>query len=130
MALGAIPSVSPFLLQKILYPALRTTLGPPCSTGGGILNLVAAVIIGLSTLGGIPELAPQAFCPIVQPTADKLLGRGFDFLLQAVLYRVFFLDFLDVLSPPRTRNRAASTALLSLFYDSASISDGLVVIKR
>ena len=67
---------SPFLLQKVLYPAL----GPPYSANGSILDPVAAVVIGLPTLGSIPELAPQALCPIVQPTAGKLFGRGFDFL--------------------------------------------------
>ena len=74
--LGSIPLASLFLLQKVLYPAL----GPPRPTNGGILDPVAAVVIGLPTLGSIPELAPQALCPIVQPTAGKLFGRGFDFL--------------------------------------------------
>ena len=74
--LGSIPLASLFLLQKALYPAL----GPPRPTNGGILDPVAAVVIGLPTLGSIPELAPQALCPIVQPTADKLFGRGFDFI--------------------------------------------------
>ena len=31
---------------------------------GGILDSVAAVVIGLPMLGGIPKLAPQAFCAI------------------------------------------------------------------
>ena len=74
--LGSIPLASLFLLQKVLYPAL----GPPRPTNGGILDPVAAVVIGLPTLGCIPKLAPQALCPIVQPTADKLFGCGFDFL--------------------------------------------------
>ncbi len=54
--------------------------GPPRSASGGILDPVAAVIIGLPVLGSIPELAPQALCSIVQPTADKLFGCVFDFL--------------------------------------------------
>ena len=74
--LGSIPLASLFLLQKVLYPAL----GPPRSANGSILDPVAAVVIGLPTLGSIPKLAPQALCPIVQPTADKLFGRGSDFL--------------------------------------------------
>ena len=74
--LGRISSTSPFLLQKVLY----STLDPPRSANSSILDSVTAVVIGLPTLGSIPELAPQAFCPIVQPTADKLFGRGFDFL--------------------------------------------------
>ena len=66
-----------FLLQKSLYPA-------PCliaSTGGGVLDLVAAVVAGLPPLGSLPELAPQAFCPLIQPTADKLLRCSLDFFL-------------------------------------------------
>jgi hypothetical protein len=43
--------------------------------------LVAAVVVGLPTLGGVPELAPQAFRPVIQPTADKFFRRGLDFLL-------------------------------------------------
>ena len=104
MALGAIPSVSLFLLQKILYP----TLGPPRRTNGGILDPVAAVVIGLPMLGGIPKLAPQAFCAIVQPSADKLFRRCLDFLFQTFLFLTLFLDFFDVLSPHVSRNRAVS----------------------
>ena len=66
-----------FLLQKKLHPA-------PCligSTGGGVLDPVAAVVAGLPPLGGFPELAPQAFRTIIQPTADKLLRRSLDFFL-------------------------------------------------
>ncbi len=74
--LGSIPPASLFPLPKVFYPAR----GPPRSASGGILDPVAAVIIGLPTLGSIPELAPQALCSIVQPTADKLFRRGFDFL--------------------------------------------------
>ena len=47
--------------------------------GGGILNLVTAVVAGLSALGCLPELAPQAFRTIIQPTADKLFWYGLDF---------------------------------------------------
>ena len=66
-----------FLLQKSLHPA-PGLIGP---TGGGVLDPVAAVVAGLSPLGCLPELAPQALRTIVQPTADKLLRRGLDFLL-------------------------------------------------
>lgn len=44
----------PLPFQKILYP----TLGPPHPTNSGILDPIAAIVIGPSTLGGIPELAP------------------------------------------------------------------------
>lgn len=66
-----------FSLQQSLHPA-------PClidPTGGGVLNLVAAVVTGLSTLGSLPELAPQALRPVIQAAADKLFGRGLDFFL-------------------------------------------------
>ena len=69
------------LFQQGLYPALRATLCPPRSACGGVLDPVAAVVIGLPTLGGIPKLAPQAFRTIIQPTADKLFRRGLDFFL-------------------------------------------------
>ena len=64
-----------FLLQKSLHPA-------PCligTTGGSVLDPVAAVVAGLSTLGGLTELAPQAFRTIIQPTANKLFRRSFSF---------------------------------------------------
>ena len=72
LALGGL-----FLLQQSFHTAPRL-IGP---TGGGVLDPVAAVVAGLPPLGGFPELAPQAFCPVIQPTADKLLRRGFDFFL-------------------------------------------------
>lgn len=64
-----------FLFQQSLHPAPCLI----CPTGGSILDLVAAVVAGLSPLGGLPELAPQALRTVIQPTADKLLGRGLDF---------------------------------------------------
>ena len=48
-------------------------------TGGGVLDPVAAVVAGLPPLGCLSELAPQAFCPVIQPTADKFLRRSFSF---------------------------------------------------
>ena len=49
--------------------------------GSGIFDFVASIFISLSPLGSVPELAPQTPGPVVQPAADKLLGRGSDFLL-------------------------------------------------
>ena len=49
------------LFQKRLHAALGATFHPPRPTNDGILDLIAAVVIPLPTLGGIPELAPQAF---------------------------------------------------------------------
>ena len=66
-----------FSLQQSLHPA-------PClidPTGGGVLNPVAAVVAGLSPLGGLSELATQALRSVIQPTADKFLGRGLNFFL-------------------------------------------------
>ena len=63
------------LLQQSFHTAPRL-IGP---TDGGILNPVAAVVAGLSTLGGLTELAPQAFRTIIQPTANKLFRRSFSF---------------------------------------------------
>ena len=64
-----------FLLQQSLHPAPRL-IGP---TGGGVLDPVAAVVAGLPPLGGLTELAPQAFRTIIQPTANKLFRRSFSF---------------------------------------------------
>ena len=66
-----------FLLQQSFHPAPRL-IGP---TGGSVLDPVAAVVAGLPTLGSLPELAPQAFRTVIQPTADKLLRRSLDFFL-------------------------------------------------
>ena len=70
LALGGL-----FFLQQSFHTAPRL-IGP---TDGGILNPVAAVVAGLSTLGGLTELAPQAFRTIIQPTANKLFRRSFSF---------------------------------------------------
>ena len=64
-----------FLLQQSFHTAPRL-IGP---TGGGVLDSVAAVVAGLSTLGSLTELAPQAFRTIIQPTANKLFRRSFSF---------------------------------------------------
>ncbi len=52
------------LFQKRLHATLGATFHPPRPASGGILDSVAAVVIGLPMLGGIPKLAPQAFCAI------------------------------------------------------------------
>ncbi len=76
-ALGVAVPAGLFLLQKSFDPPRR----PPCPTGGGILDPVAAVVIGPPTLGGVPKLAAQALGPVLQPTADKLLGCCRDLFL-------------------------------------------------
>ena len=75
------PSFALFLLsQKCLYAAFRATTGLPHSVSGGIFNLVAVAVICLLLLGSLPELAAQALRSIIQPTANKLLRCGLDFL--------------------------------------------------
>ena len=43
----------------------------------GIAQLVTAEIIPLTVLGRVPQLAPQAFCAVIQATADQFFWRGF-----------------------------------------------------
>ena len=66
-----------FLFQQRLHPA-PGLIGP---TGGGVLDPVAAIVAGLSPLGSLPELAPQAFRTVIQPTADNLFWCGLGFFL-------------------------------------------------
>ena len=42
-----------------------------------IPKLIAAVIISLSMLGSVSQLSPQAFCAVIQATADQFFWRGF-----------------------------------------------------
>ena len=72
------PAFSGFFLFQQSFHAAH---GPPHSIGGSVLDPVAAVVAGLPTLGGLTELAPQALRTVIQPTADKLLGRGLNFFL-------------------------------------------------
>ena len=66
-----------FLFQQ----SLHTAHGPPYSIGSSVLDLVPAVVAGLPTLGGLPELAPQTLRSLVQTTADEFLRRGLDLFL-------------------------------------------------
>ncbi len=67
-------SAEPHLFQQLFC----FTFCPASPVPGGVLDLVAAVIVPLSTLAGITELAPKAFCSIIQPTAQKLFrGRRY-----------------------------------------------------
>ncbi len=50
-----------FLFQQSFHTAPRL-IGP---TGGGILDLVTAVVAGLPPLGGLSELATQAFSSVI-----------------------------------------------------------------
>jgi len=85
-----------FLLQEAFNPPRR----PPCPASGGILDPVAAVVIGPPALGGVPELASQALSPILQATADEGFRRGLDLLLHALFLNALFFYFFDAFSPP------------------------------
>ena len=89
-------SAEPHLFQQLFC----FTFCPASPVPGGVLDLVAAIIIPLSSLAGIPELATKPFGSIVQPTAQKLLGGGRRPLLQTLFAGLFLFDFIDFLSPP------------------------------
>lgn len=113
-----VPAAS-FLLQQLFNAALRPTGPAP----GGILNPVATVIIPLTPLAGLPELAMEPFRSIVQPTAQKLPGGGRRPLLQALFARLFFFDFVDLHSPPgrekgpRLRPFSAKSGCIYLLHE-------------
>lgn len=82
-----------------------------------VLDPVAAVIAGLSSLAGFPELFPQAFHAVIQTSTEELLGGGMAFLLRILFYRFLFLDFCDIFTS--RQKRAAKAALfLSLLHGS------------
>ena len=87
---------APFLLQQLFNAALCSTAPAP----GGILNLVAAIIVPLASLAGVTELATESLRSIVQPTAQKLLGGGCCPLLQALFAGLLLFDFVDLLHLP------------------------------
>lgn len=115
---------APFLLQQLFNSSRRLT----ASTPGGILNLVAAIIVPLTPLAGVTELTPEALRSIVQPTAQKLLGGGRRPLLQALFAGLLLFDFVDLLSPPR-REKGPRLRPFSLCIHVASTSEGFVVIN-
>ena len=95
MRLLLLQSVLAGFFQQNFHTAPRLI----CSTGGGILDPVAAIVAGLSALGCLPELAPQALRSVIQPTANKLFRRSFSFFFQFALYCTLFFDFFDYLPP-------------------------------
>ena len=70
----------------LLFLGLRRTLSPVLSKQGilcmayplccGIFDLISAGFLRLSALCGIPELRPQLFRAIVQPSPQQFLWRG------------------------------------------------------
>ena len=92
---------APLFLQQ-LFDAASCPAGPGPS---GILDPVAAVIVPLSTLTCVPELASEPLGSIVQSTAQELLRSGRRPLLQALPAGLFLFDLTDSLSPPKREKR-------------------------
>ena len=57
---------------------------------------IFAIAVLPALLGGIPELEAQVLCTILQSPVDKLLGDGFDLLLQILCVGMLLLDLLDL----------------------------------
>ena len=89
-------TVLPFLLDELFRTALHTAH----AVRSGILDLVAAVVIPPPLLGGVPELRPQAVCPILQAAMDQLLRRGLDLLPNGGCDLRFFLDLIHPAASP------------------------------
>ena len=103
----------------------KQTLGQLlCPTHLGVAQLVTAEVIPLAVLGRVPQLAPQAFCAVIQPPPDQFLRRGLDPLFQSVLHLGFLFDFIDLshLDP-------GGGALAPPWFYYAAKSEGLVVIS-
>lgn len=88
---------APFFLQQLFNTSRRLTASIP----GGILDPVAAVIVPLASLAGIPELATEPFGSVIQPTAQELFWSGCRPFLQALFAGPLFFDFIDYPSPPK-----------------------------
>ena len=81
----------------------RAALHAAHTACGGVLDLVAAVVIPPPLLGGIPELSPQALRAVIQHLAQKLLWSGYSFLFDTLTQRGFFFNFLHGLSRSQIR---------------------------
>ena len=103
---------------------LSQLLSPFDTAHLGIAQLVAAEVIPLAVLGRVPQLAPQAFCAVIQPPPDQFLRRGLDPFFQSVLHLGFLFDFIDIshLDP-------GGGALAPPWFYYAAKSEGLVVIS-
>ena len=67
----------------------------------------------LAVLGRVPQLAPQAFCAVIQPPPDQFLRRGLDPFFQSVLHLGFLFDFIDISHlTPAGRGQGPSLVLL------------------
>lgn len=90
-----VPATAFFLQQ--LFDAASCPAGP---SPGGILDPVASVIVPLSALTCVPELASEPLGSIVQSTAQELFRSGRRSLLQALFAGLLLFDFIDLHSPP------------------------------
>lgn len=109
---------APFFLQQFFDTAPR-----PAGPGpGGILDPVTAVIVPLSTLTDISELAPKPLGSIVESTAQELFWGGCRPFLQTLFAGFFLLDFIDLHSPPerekgpQTRPFSAKSCCVQLLH--------------
>lgn len=59
------------------FSVSQQTLGQPLrpfdTAHLGVAQLITTEVILLAVLGRIPQLAPQAFCTVIQPSPDQFL---------------------------------------------------------
>ena len=122
----ALACIRGVLCTLFLFPkqAFCHMLRPFDTAHLGIAQLVAAEVIPLAVLGRVPQLAPQAFCAVIQPPPDQFLRRGLDPLFQSVLYLGLLFDFIDL-----SHLDSAGGALAPPCFYYAAKSEGLVVIS-
>lgn len=75
----ALACIRGVLCTLFLFPkqAFCHMLRPFGTAYFSIPKLIAAEIISLSMLGSVSQLSPQAFCAVIQATADQFFWRGF-----------------------------------------------------
>lgn len=95
------------------------------ATRSGILDLVAAVVIPPSLLGGVTELRPQVVCPILQAAMDQFLRCGRYLLPDGGCSLRFLLDFIHLNTSLWKRPHHAARPIPMV----PSVSEGLVVIS-
>ena len=121
----ALACIRGVLCTLFLFPkqAFCHMLRPFGTAYFSIPKLIAAEIISLSMLGSVSQLSPQAFCAVIQATADQFFWRGFYPFFYGVPRLRFLFDFSDVSSPQFSgRGRSPSRS-----YHTVR-SEGLVVI--
>ena len=86
----------PFLLDELFRAALHAAH----TACGGVLDLVAAVVIPPPLLGGVPELRPQSVRSVLQAAMDQFLRRGLYLLPDGGHSMGFFLDLIHPAASP------------------------------